>query len=164
MKRIISIIIALMLTAGVALAEAGGGTSFTFATTDIAGNTVTSAEAFAGNKITMVNLWATWCPPCVGELGELAQIHQRLREMDCGVVGILIDSDQAGAIGKARFLMEENGIGYPVLVLSEDMYNVLSTVELIPTTFFVDSNGNILGTPIVGALPEEYIPAVQALL
>jgi hypothetical protein len=44
------------------------------------------------------------------------------------------------------------------------MYNVLSTVELIPTTFFVDSNGNILGTPIVGALPEEYIPAVQALL
>ena len=84
--------------------------------------------------------------------------------MDCGVVGILIDSDQAGAIGKARSLMEENGIGYPVLVLSEDMYNVLSTVELIPTTFFVDSNGNILGTPIVGALPEEYIPAVQALL
>ena len=164
MKRIISIIIALMLLSGAALAEIGGGVSFTFATTDMAGNTVTSAEAFAGNKITLVNLWATWCPPCVGELGELAQIHERLREMDCGVVGILLDADQAGAVGKARSLMEENGVGYPVLALSEDMYDVLSTVDVIPTSFFVDSNGNIVGTPIVGALPEEYIPAVKALL
>ena len=164
MKRIISIIIALMLTAGAALAEAGGGTSFTFATTNLAGDPVTSAEVFAGNKITMVNLWATWCPPCVGELGELAQIHEKLRQMDCGVVGILLDADQEGAIGKARSLMEENGVGYPVLALSEDMYDVLSTVEAIPTSFFVDSNGNIVGTPIVGAMPEEYIPAVKALL
>ena len=164
MKRIISIIIALMLTAGAALAEAGGGSSFTFATTNLAGDAVTSAEVFAGNKITLVNLWATWCPPCVGELGELAQIHEKLREMDCGVVGILLDADQAGAIGKARSLMEENGVGYPVLALSEDMYDVLSTVDLIPTSFFVDSNGNLVGTPIVGARPEEYIPAVQALL
>ena len=164
MKRIISIIIALMLMAGGALAEIGGGVSFTFATTDMAGNTVTSAEAFAGNKITLVNLWATWCPPCVGELGELAQIHERLREMDCGVVGILLDADEAGAVGKARALMEENGVGYPVLALSEDMYDVLSTVDVIPTSFFVDSNGNIVGTPIVGAMPEEYIPAVKALL
>jgi len=164
MKRIILLIMALMLLAGVAMGEAGGGARFTFATTDLKGNIMTSAEAFAGNKITMVNLWATWCPPCVGELGALAQVHERLREMGCGVVGILLDSTEADAVEKARDLIEENGIGYPVLALSEDMYDVLSAVDAIPATFFVDGNGNILGTPIIGAFPERYVPAVQALL
>ena len=51
-----------------------------------------------------------------------------------------------------------------MLALSEDMYDVLSAVDAIPATFFVDGNGNILGTPIIGAFPERYVPAVQALL
>ena len=90
MKKLICTALVLLLAiCPVAMAEEGGASdySFTFATTDLDGNIVTSAEIYAGNKITMINFWATWCPPCVGELAELAEVHTQLQEAGCGVVG-----------------------------------------------------------------------------
>ena len=75
-KRICTALVLLLAICPVAMAEEAGALdySFNFATTDLDGNIVTSAEIYAGNKITMINFWATWCPPCVGELAELAAV------------------------------------------------------------------------------------------
>jgi len=162
MKKLICAAMALALLAACAgaLAEGAAAGSFTFATTDLDGNIVTSAELYAGNKITVFNFWATWCPPCVGELGALAQLHRQLREMDCGVVGILLDDD----FDAARRLMKENSTDYPVLLLSEDMYDLVRGITTIPTTCFADEAGRIVGEPIVGAYPDRYLSAVEALV
>ncbi|MBQ9040428.1 MAG: TlpA family protein disulfide reductase [Clostridia bacterium] len=167
MKKLICTALVLLLAiCPVAMAEEAGALdySFTFATTDLDGNIVTSAEIYAGNKITMINFWATWCPPCVGELAELAGVHTQLQEAGCGVVGILMDSYDPGAIETAKALMAQNGTNYPVLALSEDLYPLAQVINLIPTTVFVDSSGTLVGTPIVGALVDQYVPAVKALL
>ena len=167
MKKLICTALVLLLAiCPVAMAEEGGASdySFTFATTDLDGNIVTSAEIYAGNRITMINFWATWCPPCVGELAELAEVHTQLQEAGCGVVGILMDSYDPGAIETAKALMAQNGTNYPVLALSEDLYPLAQAINLIPTTVFVDGSGALVGTPIVGALVDQYVPAVKSLL
>ena len=167
MKKLICIILALLLAiCPMALAEGGGkeAYTFTFATMDLDGNIVTSAEIYAGNKITMINFWATWCPPCVGELAELAEVQTQLQEAGCGVVGILMDSYDPEAVRTAKALMAQNGTNYPVLALSEDLYPLAQVISVIPTTVFVDSSGTLVGTPIIGALVDQYVPTVKALL
>ena len=140
------------------------GQSFKFETTDLDGNPVTSDEIYANNKITMFNYWGTWCPPCVGELAELAGIDAQLRKMGCGVVGILQDAGKEGGIEAAKALIAENGIEYLNLVPSPGMGNILDAVSSFPTTFFVDATGTVVGKAIFGALPDRYIPTVEALL
>lgn len=166
MKKLICTVLVMALVAalGIAVAEGIQVDRFDFTTTDLEGNEVTSEALYAQNKITMVNLWATWCGPCVGELGELAELHTQLQEMGCGVVGVMLDSTTDEGMQAAPKLMEENGTNYPVVAYSADMDALLEGVSGIPTSFFVDSTGAIVGEPVVGAYPDKYLPSVQALL
>ena len=130
-----------------------------FEATDLEGNPVSSEEIFAQHEITMVNIWATWCGPCVGELGELQAIHTRFLEKDCAVLGLMTD----GNTEEANRLIAENGITYQV-VNAPELFNSVFPFEAIPTTFFVDRSGAFLGTKIQGADPEMYETAIQPLL
>ena len=66
--------------------EIGGVLSFE--TTDLDGNQVRSEELFAESKVTMLNLWGTWCAPCKGELPELARLA---KEMDGPELAVTVD-------------------------------------------------------------------------
>ena len=140
------------------------GQNISFETTDLDGNPVTSAELFSGNKITMVNVWGGWCHNCVGELAELAEIHARLQEKGCGVVGVEMENAPIETVmDQVRTLLAENGVTYPNVLVPQD-HPVFSEVRGFPTTFFVDSEGNILSAPISGALVEKYESTVDQLL
>ena len=130
-----------------------------FEVTDLEGNVISSEDLFAQHEITMVNIWATWCGPCVGELGELQAIHTRFLEKDCAVLGLMTD----GNTEEANRLIAENGITYQV-VNTPELFNSIFPFEAIPTTFFVDRSGAFLGTKIQGADPEMYETAIQPLL
>lgn len=135
------------------------GRRIQFETTDTDGNPVNSEELFGAHEITMVNIWATWCGPCVGELGELQAIHTRFLEKDCAVLGLMTD----GNTEEANRLIAENGITYQV-VNAPELFNSVFPFEAIPTTFFVDRSGAFLGTKIQGADPEMYETAIKPLL
>ena len=64
------------------------GRILSFETTDLDGGAVSSADLFRDNKITMVNIWGTWCPNCLNEMAELAQMHERFQALGCGIVGL----------------------------------------------------------------------------
>ncbi len=135
-----------------------------FETTDIDGNSVTSEDLFKDNKITMVNLWGTWCPNCVDEMEELAKIHTSLQEKDCGIVGIEWEERPIDAMAdEIHDFMEEKGMNYPNVIWPEDN-DILGKVMGFPTTFFVDSTGKILTDPIIGAQVDEYEKTVDELL
>jgi thiol-disulfide isomerase/thioredoxin len=51
-----------------------------FETTDLAGNTVRSEDIFGENALTMVNLWGTYCGPCIGEMPDLEELNGRLKD------------------------------------------------------------------------------------
>ena len=139
------------------------GRVVTFSTEDVYGNPIDSAELFAANEITMVNIWTSWCPPCQGELPALAELHERLREKNCGIVGILYDAEEGTGLEDGVALMESAGITYPVLIPDADIYTAFP-LYAYPTTYFVDSAGQIVGDPIVGAYIDRYEPAVDELL
>ena len=139
------------------------GTTASFETTDLDGNPVTSAELFAGNEITMINYWGTWCHNCVEEMEGLARIHTRLQEKGCGIIGILEDGDDPDKLVLAKEIMEENGTNYPNVLLSDSM-EFLSEITSFPTSFFVDKNGTILSYPIAGQALDEYEAVIDQLL
>ena len=135
------------------------GRVISFQATDLDGNPVSSAEIFAQNKVTMINVWATWCGPCVGELAELQAIHTRFQEKDCGIVGLLTDTD----VEEARRLISENGISYPVYLAPQNLNSIIP-FDAIPTSVFVDRDGAFLGTKFVGAYPDMYESALEPLI
>ena len=114
---------------------------------------------FSEAKLTMVNLWATWCSPCVNELPDLAELAEEAAGMEVQVLGIVHDGYDPRTGGKdeeqlelARALVEKTGVTYPVLIPDTAlMEGLLKDVEGFPTTWFVDGQGNIIGEPVLGS-------------
>ena len=123
--------------------------AFTFTAQTLAGETVTE-EIFGRHDLTMVNVWASWCPPCRGELKELGELYSKLPE-NVGFLSVTVDD--RGDLADAQALLEENGCAFPCLDgqgSEELMKGFLNQVMAIPTTIFFDSRGNQVGQWIVG--------------
>ena len=131
------------------------GKELRFETTDLDGNPVRSEELFAQHKVTMLNVWATWCGPCKGELQELGEINRRVQEKNGAIIGILSDADDAETIALGKELLAENGADYLNLTLPAAL-DELGIIGGYPTSIFVDSNGVILAPPINGAVVSLY--------
>lgn len=121
---------------------------------DMEGNAV-SSDSFSDSKLTMINVWATYCNPCLREMPELAQLPSEYASEDFRLIGIISDvqegADQS-AMETVAQLIEQTGADYTHLLLNESIYfGLLTDVMAVPTTFFVDSEGNILDT-VVGAM------------
>lgn len=124
-----------------------------FTTTDIYGNAVTS-DIFSEAPVTMVNVWATFCDPCIREmpdLGELATEYDGKMQ----IIGIIADVQEANQ-ETALEIIEYTKADYPHLVVSEDMASgYLSQVQAVPTTIFLDENGDQLGEVYTGSRDKE---------
>ena len=148
-----------------AQAEAGGGLAFE--TTDLEGNAVSAADLFSAHKLTMVNIWGTYCGPCVGEMPDLEVLNARLAEKDCAIIGIVCDVRGSGdtkTIGIAKDIISQTGVTYLNLLPWETFWDELPA-EFIPTTYFVASDGQVVGEAAVGARgADEYEALVDELL
>ena len=139
------------------------GAPVSFETQDLDGNPVTSQELFAGHKITMVNLWATWCINCKSEMAELEALNKEWAEKGCQIIGICDDADEEEMIPTAKKILEEKGVTFLNVRTTEAIRELLPSVGL-PTSYFVDSEGKILGKPIVGKNVEQYSETLEQLL
>ena len=139
------------------------GDVVSFETTDLDGNPVNSRELFAGSRVTMINLWATWCVACKKELPELSELAKEFEKKGCQIVGICLDADEEGMAEVAKEILEQNGVAYLNLAAPEDVETLLPTVSF-PTSFFFDSQGRMVVEPVLGALVEQYLPTLDAAL
>lgn len=139
-----------------------------FTTQDIGKNAVTQ-EIFGEHRLTMVNVFATWCSPCVAEMPDLEKLHQQMKEKDVGVVGVVLDVlDEKGeimedALEDVQLLVKKTGVTYPVLLPDSGYFGGrLIGIEAIPETFFVDEKGNIVGESYSGSGSlEDWVEVVQ---
>ncbi|MBO6204537.1 MAG: TlpA family protein disulfide reductase [Selenomonas sp.] len=128
-----------------------------FQTKDLAGNTVTQ-DIFKQKKVTVVNIWGTFCPPCIGEMPELGSWTRQM-PADAQLIGIVCDARGTGdkeTIAKAVKITSEAKADFVNLLPSEELMKYLEKVEAVPTTIFVDAEGNILGEAVVGANVPQY--------
>lgn len=121
---------------------------------DMDGNAV-SDSVFSESKLTMVNVWATYCNPCLREMPGLGELAGEYEPEEFRIIGIISDV-QEGAddaeIDNAAALIETTGADYTHLLLNESIYYALLTdVTAVPTTFFVDENGVVVDT-VIGAM------------
>lgn len=128
-----------------------------FETKDIYGYPYTQ-EIFQDYELTMVNVFATWCSPCVAEIPDLEKLHNTMADRGVNVVGVVLDVlNEKGELDqdvlkRAQLLAEQTGATYTFL-LPDDTYmnGRLIGIEAIPETFFVDKNGNIVGETYSGS-------------
>lgn len=116
----------------------------------IDGDVVTS-ENLKDARVTLFNVWGTTCAPCVQELPILEELTHSYAPGEIQLFGMLEDSlDSRGGVVQAHLDTAKNyltkaGATYPTLVLDEPTYAFVKTsVVGTPTTFFVDSEGNIV--------------------
>ena len=137
------------------------GQKLSFTTTSPDGTIYTSKELFGINEITMVNCWGTWCPYCLMELEDLAQIHSSLQEKGCGVLGFELENEYTEDVYElGSSILKEAGADYPNVLMPDEL---ASLFYAYPTTFFVDREGTVLSEPIVGAQVDLYEPEFEKL-
>ena len=135
--------------------ELAVGDTISFETADFAGTPVNSADLFAQAKVTMINLWATWCGPCKGELPELGELAKEFEAQGCQLVGLCLDAENDEVLATAEALLSDAGAGYLNLRPMEDLDKLFPTSGY-PTSFFVDSEGRVLVAPVLGAAVDQY--------
>ena len=148
MKRamILLLALAMLIAASAACAEESGLTSFS--TYDMEAQPV-DESIFSGYDLTMVNIWATWCGYCVQEMPELAKLKDMLPE---NVNLITICDDATTETELAYNILQQTGAtNFQTLMGTQEIYDqFLYQVYAFPTTYFLDSQGNPVGEPIVG--------------
>ena len=115
-------------------------------------------KVFSDYDLTLVNVFTTWCSPCVNEIPELEKLYEEMKEKGVGVVGVVLDTvgDDAkqneDTVKKAGVLKEKTKASYPFLVPDSTMMNGrLNGISAFPETFFVDKEGNIVGETYSGS-------------
>ncbi len=160
--KISKLICTLTLSASIMLSacggEAGGDeTTSEDGTAAVEIESVEYASLFEGHKLTMINVWATFCGPCINEMPDLGEIASEYADKGLQIVGIPVDVlNQDGSISEemvatAKEIVAATGANYLHILPAEDNYALLAQSMYVPTTFFFDEEGNQLGESYVGS-------------
>ena len=135
-----------------------------FKTTDINGNEVTE-KIFADKDITMVNVWGTFCGPCINEMPELQKIYESLPK-NANLIGIVADVPEGmkDGVDNAKYIVGQTGVEYVNLTLSDSLASFARRFYAVPSTIFVDKEGNIIGDLVMGADIDAYVANLQKVL
>ncbi|MBQ6823961.1 MAG: TlpA family protein disulfide reductase [Clostridia bacterium] len=156
-KMIILLLIVSFLLCGCAKEENRAvGVLSDFSTLDIDSNKV-DESILADKKVTMINIWGTYCGPCIQEMPALAAIAEKYEDSDFQIIGLICDvADPKSSSGDtARGIIAQTGVKYRNIVVSDSMNTLMQTVMAVPTTIFVNENGEQIGQPYVGARDQE---------
>jgi thiol-disulfide isomerase/thioredoxin len=128
----------LLLTLGTL--SAGAASLDEFALPDLQGKLQTLA-AYRG-KWVIINYWATNCPPCVKEIPELEDFHQRHKDRDAVVVGVNYEDIKLTWL---RDFISSVHMTYPVLLADPDKATPFGSIIMLPTTIIVSPEGRLMG-------------------
>lgn len=109
-------------------------------------------------KVTVVNFWAPWCPPCRKEIPGFIRLQERLGPKGLQIVGVALDEAD-----KVRAFVDEAGMDYPVLLGELDAVNLSQAAGNrlggLPYTVVFDRRGRAVAT-LVGEVAEDRLAAI----
>lgn len=122
---------------------------------DFDGNDVDST-LIENSKFTVMNFWFNGCAPCVGEIGDLNKLNDKLKEKGGQVIGVnteALDGNKT-VIEEAKKILETKGGKYKNIYFdsSSEAGKYALTVTGFPTTIVLDPYGKIMGNPILGPI------------
>ena len=104
---------------------------------DTQGNII-SKPGFKG-KVTVINFWATWCPPCIREIPSLNRLKQKMQGMPFELISINYAEEEASI----KDFMRQVHVNFPVLLDHDGAFAQRWKVISYPSTFIIDPEGNI---------------------
>lgn len=110
-------------------------------------------------KVVVLNLWATWCPPCVRELPSLARFRSKLESQGAVVLPVAIDRDPTVV---APFLKELGLDSFSTLYDTTDAVGQVLPTDLVPATFILNEQGQLVA--FVRSFVDWDNPKVQKLV
>ncbi|GAG07168.1 unnamed protein product, partial [marine sediment metagenome] len=116
----------------------GGKPAPAFTLQDLNGKNVSLSD-FRG-KVVVLDFWATWCPPCVKEIPHFIELYEQYKDKGFEIVGISLD--RAG-ISVVKSFVQKYQIKYPIMMTDGRVDKAFGGIPSIPTTFLIDSAGNI---------------------
>ena len=191
-KKILILGMALMMAAGISACNASSKTSSTEATTteskqadakaedskqaesdkedkkfpEFSAKTVSgediSSDVFKDSKLTVVNVWGSWCGPCVQEIPELQKLYESMKDKDVNVIGLA--QDAGTDLDAVKEIIDKNKVTYQNIVPEGATEDFVMSLMAFPTTFFVDSDRNIVGVIQGGRNLEAFTAAVEGVL
>ena len=93
-------------------------------------------------KAVLLNFWATWCSPCKVEMPWFVALQKKYGEDGLVILGVAMDDTETPKI--AQFA-SEMGVNYPVLLGTDKVSEEYGNVDYLPTSFYIDRQGKIVG-------------------
>lgn len=174
MKRVLTLLLsAVLMTAALTGCSSGeedalvSKTPFPeFSEVDIEGDDI-SSDMFADYDATIVNFWNNGCGSCIAEMPELEELDQDFKERNINLIGVGTDSGESDEqLDTAREILAEKGVTYTNISPDPDgdFYKTfIADISTYPTTYIIDSEGNIVGADIVGNVKKQ-LDTVEARL
>lgn len=137
-----------------------------FKGSDLATGMEVDQKEFAPAKLTLVNVWGTFCPPCLEELPDLEKLSKKVMWQRVQVIGVLCDAFDGSTrnVDLAKKIIREKNIAYRNFILDKNT-PWLTAIQAVPTTYIVDSKGKVVAEPIVGSrTADEYKAIIDATL
>ncbi len=132
-----------------------------FTVFDMQGNEVRLSD-FDGKPV-VLNFWASWCPPCRAEMPYFNEVYADVSDEVMFMMVDLVDG-QRETQAKGQEYVQDEGFDFPVYFDNEQHAAYAYRISSIPTTVFIDSDGNIV-TAYKGAIDKEtLIGAINALI
>jgi peroxiredoxin len=147
-------------TAGKVPAPQAGFLAPDFELKSLTGETVKLAD-LRGQAV-LVNLWATWCPPCREEMPTLEKMYNEYKDQGFVVLGVnMTRQDDAQAVAP---FVEKYGLTFPILLDETGKVGITYQMKSLPSSFFIDRQGIItevvIGGPMTEALLRTRIEAI----
>lgn len=124
------------------------GTKFPdFNETDVNGKPLSIAN-YKG-KVVLIDFWATWCPPCRGEIPNVVATYQKYHDKGFEIIGVSLDQDKS----KLLAFTKDQNMTWQQFFDGKVWSNKLAVkdgVESIPATFLLDGDGKIIGKDLRG--------------
>jgi thiol-disulfide isomerase/thioredoxin len=110
-----------------------------FLVNDLDGHFVSTANLHG--RVVLVSFWATWCPPCREEIPEMIALANRYGDK-LQIIGVSEDDDASPE--EVREFAANEGINYPIVMGNSGISREFGSVAALPTTFLVDTNGQVV--------------------
>ncbi len=137
--------------------ETKNGILSEFSAESLSGDIV-DQSVLEGKKVTMINIWGTFCGPCIVEMPHLAALNDKYQDEGFQVIGVILDATDMNLnkipakLSDANEIISSTGADYLQLLPSSSLYEkLLYRAQAIPLTVFVDEEGNMLGKEYLGA-------------